>query len=145
MQLVCCCLFCFLTFNFVLGYSQVTMWSLQVNTKGPQSCLYLYLFTPSSPPVQAATEHWAECPVLPHQSLLVIHFKHSSVHRQPQACSPSLSRAPLETKQRSSLRRSPCMLDLSKLVMLFSTSSGAHFSQLPLVHMAGSNQRFLRC
>ena len=74
-----------------------------------------------------------------------MHFKYSRVQRQLQVCSPSLSRAPLETKQRTSLRQSLCILDLSKLVVLFSISNGAHFSQLPLVYLAGSSQRFLRC
>ena len=35
---------------------------------------------PNSPPIQAATYHWAEFPVLYSKSLLVIHFKYSSVY-----------------------------------------------------------------
>ena len=34
---------------------------------------------PNSPPIQPATKHWAEFPVLYNRSLLVIHFKYSSV------------------------------------------------------------------
>ena len=62
----------------------------------------------------------------------------------PQVCSLSLSPAPLDTKQKFPAAVS-MHVDLSKLVMLFSTSNGTHFSRLPLVYMAGSNQRFLRC
>ena len=35
---------------------------------------------PNSPPIQAATWHWAEFPVLYSRSLLVIHFKYSRVY-----------------------------------------------------------------
>ena len=34
---------------------------------------------PSSPPIQAATYYWAEFPVLYSRTLLVIHFKYSSM------------------------------------------------------------------
>ena len=34
----------------------------------------------NSPPTQAATQHWAKFPVLDSRSLLVIHFKYSSVY-----------------------------------------------------------------
>ena len=36
--------------------------------------------SPNSPPIQAATEHWAEFLGLYSRSLLVIHFKYSSVY-----------------------------------------------------------------
>ena len=35
---------------------------------------------PDSPPIQAATQHWAEFPVLCSRTVLVIHFKYSSVY-----------------------------------------------------------------
>ena len=35
-------------------------------------------FSPNSPPIQDATHHWTEFPVLYSRSLLVTHFKYSS-------------------------------------------------------------------
>ena len=40
---------------------------------------YMHPSPPNSPPTQAATWHWAEFPVLPSRSLLVLHVKYSSV------------------------------------------------------------------
>ena len=40
----------------------------------------MYLFSPNSLPIQAATKHWAEFRMLYTRSLLVIHFKYSSVY-----------------------------------------------------------------
>ena len=40
---------------------------------------YTCIYSPAnSPPIQAATSHWAEFPALHSRSLLVIHFKHCS-------------------------------------------------------------------
>ena len=67
-----------LTFYFVLGYSQLTLW-FQVSSKGTQPYTYMDPFSPNSPPIHAATWHGAEFPVLSSRSLLVLHVKYSSV------------------------------------------------------------------
>ena len=42
---------------------------------------YTCIHSPPTPPlIQAGTEHWAEFPLLYHRSVLVIHFKYSSVY-----------------------------------------------------------------
>ena len=46
---------------------------------GTQPYKQVYPFSPKLPSIQAATWHWAECPVLSSRSLLVLHVKHSSV------------------------------------------------------------------
>ena len=48
-----------------------------MGSKGTQPYIYMY---PYSPPIQAATLHAAEFPVLYSRSLLVTHFKYSSVY-----------------------------------------------------------------
>ena len=72
-------IFDFLTLNFLfcIGvYSWLTMlW--QVTSKGTQPHICKYPFSPNSPPIQAATWHWAEFPVLFRKSLLVIPFTYS--------------------------------------------------------------------
>ena len=52
------------------------LWQFQVNSEGIQ---YVYPFSPRLPPIQAATQHWAEFPVLYTRSSLVIHFQYGSV------------------------------------------------------------------
>ena len=66
----------------MLEYSRLTMpWQFQVDSKGIQSYIYMQPFLPSNlPPIQAATWHWSEPPVLYSSSLMVIHFKYSSVY-----------------------------------------------------------------
>ena len=51
-----------------------------MNSKGTQPYIYIYPFSPKLPSHQAATEHWAEFPVLYSRSLLVIHFRYSRVY-----------------------------------------------------------------
>ena len=55
------------------------LWWFLVDSKGTQPDIHTYPFSPSSPPSQAATWHWAEFPVLSSRSLLVLHVKYSSV------------------------------------------------------------------
>ena len=43
------------------------------------SAIHVSLLPPNSPPIQAATWHWAELPVLDSSSLLDLHVKYSSV------------------------------------------------------------------
>ena len=75
------CIFYFLnSFYFIFVYSQLTMlWWFQVNREGTLPYTYMYPFSPKLPPIQAATEHWAEFPVLYTRSLLVIHFNYTSI------------------------------------------------------------------
>ena len=57
-----------------MEYSWLTiLWWFQVNSEGTQPYIYVHPFSPSPPPIQAATEHWAEFPVLYSRALLVIH------------------------------------------------------------------------
>ena len=53
------------------------LWSFKVGSKGAQPYIYMY---PYSLSIQAATLHAAEFPVLYCRSLLVTHFKYSSVY-----------------------------------------------------------------
>ena len=64
---------------FVLESSWLTrLWQFPVDSKGTQLYIYTCIHSPpDSLPIQAATWHWAEFPVLYSRSLLVIHFKHS--------------------------------------------------------------------
>ena len=63
------------------AHSRLTMsWWFQLNSEGTQPYVYMYPFSPKLPPIQAATQHWAEFHVLYGRSLLVIHFKYSSVY-----------------------------------------------------------------
>ena len=54
--------------------------SFRWTVKGLSHTYMCILSPPNSPPIQAATWHWAEFPVLSRRSLLVIHFKYSSVY-----------------------------------------------------------------
>ena len=54
-------------------------WWFQADSKGTQSYIYTYPFSPNSPPIPAATWHWAEFPGLSSRPLLVLHVKHSCV------------------------------------------------------------------
>ena len=67
-------------FYFVLVYSQLTMlWQFQVNNEGTQSYIYLHPFSPKLPshPGWHITLSRA---VLYNRSLLITHFKYSSVY-----------------------------------------------------------------
>ena len=72
--------FFFQTFYFVLRYSWLTMlWYFQGAAKAlshPYTCIHS---PPNSPPIPAATWHWAEFPVLASRSLMVLHVKYSNV------------------------------------------------------------------
>ena len=69
------------TFYFVLGCSQLTkLWQFQVNREGTQPYICMNPFSPNLTSIQASTKHWVEFHVLSSRSLLVIHFKYSSVH-----------------------------------------------------------------
>ena len=69
------------TFYFVLGCSQLTkLWQFQVNREGTQPYICMNPFSPNLSSIQASTKHWVEFHVLSSRSLLVIHFKYSSVH-----------------------------------------------------------------
>ena len=48
-----------------------------MKSKGTQPYICMYPLSPQHPPIQAATQHWAEFHVLYNRSLLVIHFKYS--------------------------------------------------------------------
>ena len=66
----------FLTFYFVLIYSQLTvLWQFPVNSEAIHTHVSIL---PSSPPIQATAQHWAEFHVLCRMS--AIHFKHSSMY-----------------------------------------------------------------
>ena len=72
--------FFFQTFYFVLRYSWLTMlWYFQGAANAlshPYTCIHS---PPNCRPIQAATWHWAEFPVLSSGSLLVLHDKYSTV------------------------------------------------------------------
>ena len=59
--------------------------SFRPTAKG-QSQIYTCIHSPPchSPPIQAATQHWAEFHVLNYRSLLVTHFKYCRVHDHPE-------------------------------------------------------------
>ena len=72
----------FLNFLFCIG-----VWPINnvviVSTEQQRALSHTYTCIhslPKPPPIQAATEHWAEFPVLYRRSLLVIHFKYSSMY-----------------------------------------------------------------
>ena len=70
----------FFTFYSVLEIQIKCCDSFRWTAKG-LSHIYTYIHSPpSSPPIQAATWHWAEFPVLHSRALLAIHFKYSSVY-----------------------------------------------------------------
>ena len=64
--------------DYALSPSTV-LWYFKANSKGTQPIIYVYSIL-NSPPIQAATKHWAEFHVLSSRSLLVIHFKYSCVY-----------------------------------------------------------------
>ena len=69
-----------LTFYFILEYSWLTMfWYFQWTAKGLSHLHTCMHSPPNSAPIQAATWHWTEFPVLYSRSLLGIHFKYLSV------------------------------------------------------------------
>ena len=72
----------FLTWYFVLGYSQFTNSAVIVSgEQGRGSATHTHVsILPQTPPTQAATEHRAEFNVLYSRSLLLIHFKYSTVY-----------------------------------------------------------------
>ena len=51
-----------------------------MDSKGTQPYIYMCPFSPNSPPIQAAIQHWAEFHMLYSRFLLIIHFKYSSVY-----------------------------------------------------------------
>ena len=66
-----------LFFYFVLEYNRLTMlWAAE----GLSPPCTRVLSPPDSPPVQAATWHWAEFPLQSSWNFLAIHFKYSSVY-----------------------------------------------------------------
>ena len=67
-------------FIFLLEYTWLIMWQFQVQGEGLTYTYTRIHSPPNSPPIQAATWHWVEFPVLSIGSLLVIHFKYSSVY-----------------------------------------------------------------
>ena len=56
------------------------LWQFQVNSEVTQSYIHMYQFSPKWPPIQAATQHWAEFHMLYSKSMVAIHFKRSSVY-----------------------------------------------------------------
>ena len=71
----------FFTFYFILECGWLTMlWQFQVDSKGIQPYLYMYLFSPKLPSRPGCHKHWADFPMLYSRTLLVIHFKYSSVY-----------------------------------------------------------------
>ena len=69
------------TFHFISEYSWLTtLWWFQVNTKGTQTYIYMYPFSPKLLSLPAATQPWAEFHVLYSRFLLVIHFEYSRVY-----------------------------------------------------------------
>ena len=73
-------MYLFFNFYFMFKFSQLTMlrW-FQVNGKWVSNTCTCIHSPPNSPPIQAATWHWADFPVLASRSLLVLHVKSSSV------------------------------------------------------------------
>ena len=68
-------------FNFVLGYSWLTMFDSFRWTVMGLSHTYTCIPSPlNTPPIQAATKHWSEFHMLYRRSLLVIYLKYSSVY-----------------------------------------------------------------
>ena len=71
------------TFCFVLGYGQLTNNVVTVSGKQRRNSaihIGVSIFSAKLPSHPAATQHRAEFPVLYSRSLLVIHFKNSSVY-----------------------------------------------------------------
>ena len=71
--------FFFKPFYFVLECRWLMMWRFQVNSKGTRPSYMCIHSPPNSPPIQIAMKHWAEFHVLYSTSLMVIHFRYSSV------------------------------------------------------------------
>ena len=70
-----------LTFYFILEWGWLTMlWQFQVDSKGIQPYIYMYPFSLKLPSHPGCHKHWAEFPMLYSRTLLVIHFKYSSVY-----------------------------------------------------------------
>ena len=70
-------------FNFALEYSRLTNNAVMVSGEQQRdSAIHTHasILPPNSPLIQAATYHWAGFHVLYSRSLLVIHFKYSSVY-----------------------------------------------------------------
>ena len=68
-------------------------------TRELETTLYMYPLSLNSPPIQAATQHWAEFPVLYSRTLLVIRLKSSRAHMliPDSLIIPSLHPSPLVT------------------------------------------------
>ena len=56
------------------------LWQFQVDSKGIQPYIYMYPFSLKLPSHPGCHKHWAEFPMLYSRTLLVIHFKYSSVY-----------------------------------------------------------------
>ena len=70
----------FFDFLFCMGYNWLTMLcQFQVSSKGRDTAIYTHPPL-NCPPIQAAMWHWEELHMLFNRSLLVIHFKYSSVY-----------------------------------------------------------------
>ena len=84
LQVILCFLrvnFLFWTFYFVVGYSRLAMlWQFQVNSKGTQPYIHMYLFSPQNPSYPGCHILLSRVHVLYNRPLLVIHSKYSSVY-----------------------------------------------------------------
>ena len=73
--------FLFCIGQFILGYRSINFCHhFRWTVKGLSHTYTCILSYPNSPPIQAATWHWAEFPLLYSRSLLVTHFKYSNVY-----------------------------------------------------------------
>ena len=73
----------FLNFLFCIGVqpiNNVVTVNFRWTGKGLNHTYACIHSPPNSPPIQAATSHWAEFPLLHSRSVLVIHFNYSSVY-----------------------------------------------------------------
>ena len=72
---------CFLGSYFALehGWSTMLRW-FQVQSRAEQPDIHMEPSPPNSPPIQAASWHWADFHVLYSRSLVIIRFKYSSVY-----------------------------------------------------------------
>ena len=90
-----------------------------MNSKGTQPSYTCIHSPPNSSPIQAATQHWAEFPVLDSKSLLIIHFKFNSMYVFIPNC-PFHSSFPAWQPQVYSLSLWVCFCFVNKFICIIS-------------------------
>ena len=72
--------FSFQTFYFIFGYNWLTIWQFQVDSKGTQSYIHRYPFSPKLPSRPGCHIPLSRVPVLQSRPPLVNYFKYSTVY-----------------------------------------------------------------